>query len=212
MEIEEARRERRKAEWRCTRCCSDLLSLKLKKKYVTDIINKSRCEFYKSFITKNNSNQKKLFSATKKLLNHTDETPYPPFDDKINFANEIGSYFIDKICNIQLKLDNKASEYSARPSSSNNCLRPFPIMVRFSRLSENDVGKLIECSAKKICKVDPMPPPLVVNCIDSLLLLSPRSSIYPCLLAVSLTNGNVLLSTLYLRKLVLILYSKTIVL
>ena len=40
---------------------------------------------------------------------------------------------------------------------------------QFSQLSENDVHNLIESSAKKPCKLDPMPTPLVVNCIDSLL-------------------------------------------
>ena len=41
-------------------------------------------------------------------------------------------------------------------------------MDRFSQLSENDVRKLIESSAKKSCKLDPMLTPLVVNCIDPL--------------------------------------------
>ena len=83
---------------------SDLLTFKLKKKYATDIMNKSRCNFYKSFISENSSDQKKLFSATKKLLNHSDETPYPPFDDKLKFANEMGSYFVEKISNIHRAL------------------------------------------------------------------------------------------------------------
>ena len=40
---------------------------------------------------------------------------------------------------------------------------------QFLQLSENDVRNLIESSAKKPCKLDAMPTPLVVNCIDSLL-------------------------------------------
>ena len=43
---------------------------------------RSRCQFYKNFISENNSDQKKLFSATKKLLNDTDEVPYPPFNSR----------------------------------------------------------------------------------------------------------------------------------
>ena len=70
----------------------------MKKKYATDRMIKSRCEFYKNFISENSSDQKKLFAATKKLLNHTDEVPYPPFNDKIKFANEN--------FNIQVKRDN----------------------------------------------------------------------------------------------------------
>ena len=53
----------------------------------------------------------------------------------------MGSYFIEKIVNIQVKLDNMASGLSARPSASNSLSTPIhhygPI------LSENDVAKLI---------------------------------------------------------------------
>ena len=49
------------------------------------------------------------------LLNHTHEVPYPPFKDKLDFANEMGSYFIEKIDNIQAKLDNMASGLSSPP-------------------------------------------------------------------------------------------------
>ena len=54
--------------------------------------------FTRILLAKTVSDQKKLFAATKKLLNHTDEVPYPPFNDKIKFANEN--------FNIQVKRDN----------------------------------------------------------------------------------------------------------
>ena len=97
MEINKARRERRKAErkWRRTRFDSDLLTFKLKKNYVTELINKSRYEFHKSFMGENNSDQRKLLAATKTLLNHSHEVPYPPFKDKVTFANPMCSYFKD---------------------------------------------------------------------------------------------------------------------
>ena len=70
---------------------------------------------------------------------------------------------------VYVKLDNMASEFSARPSSSKNSPHPFLIMDQLSQLSENDVVKLIKCSAKKTCKLDAMPTMLVVNCVDPLL-------------------------------------------
>ena len=162
VEIRKAQRK-----WRHIRCDHDLLTLKLKKNYATKLMNKSHCEFYKSFIGENSSDQRKQFAATKTLLNHTHEVPYPQFKDKLTFANEMGGYFIEKIDNIQAKLDNMASGLSSLPPSSNSCLHPCSIMDRFPQLPENDVRKLIESSAKKSCKLDPMPTPLVVNCIDS---------------------------------------------
>ena len=61
-------------------------------------MNKSCCDFYKTFISKDSSDQ-----ATKKLLNHINEIPCSPFNNKLTFANEMGMYFIEKINNIQVK-------------------------------------------------------------------------------------------------------------
>ena len=147
-------------------------------------MNKSCCKFYKSCIGENSFHQRKLFASTKTLLNHTHEVPYPLFKNKLTFANEMGSYFIEKIDNIQAKLDNVASGLSSVPPSSNSCLHPCNIMDRFSQLLENDVHKLIKSSAKKSLKFDPMPTPLVVNCSDSLLPVITKISICRCLLAI----------------------------
>ena len=61
----------------------------------------------------------------------THEVPYPPFKDKLTFAEEMGSYFIEKTVNIQAKLDNMASGLSSLPPSSNSRLRPCSIMDSF---------------------------------------------------------------------------------
>ena len=57
-------------------------------------MNKSRREFFKNFIDKNSSDLRKLFAATKTLLNHAHEVPYLPFKDKLTIANEMVSYFM----------------------------------------------------------------------------------------------------------------------
>lgn len=126
MEINEARRERRKAErkWRHTGSDYDLLTFKLKKNFATKLMNKSHCEFCKSFIGENRFDQRKLFAATKTLLNHTHEVPYLPVKDKLTFANEMGSYFIEKIDNIQATLDNMASGLSSSSSIQQLLLTP----------------------------------------------------------------------------------------
>ena len=87
-------------------------------------MNKSHCEFCKSFIGENRFDQRKLFAATKTLLNHTHEVPYLPVKDKLTFANEMGSYFIEKIDNIQATLDNMASGLSSSSSIQQLLLTP----------------------------------------------------------------------------------------
>ena len=97
-EIKSAIRLRRVAErkWRRTNNACDLLNYKIHRNKVTSIMNKARCEFYKEFINTNSSNQRKLFRATKRLLRQSNDVPFPPFNDKLTFANNMGSFFVKK--------------------------------------------------------------------------------------------------------------------
>ena len=75
-------------------------------------MNTARLEFFKEFIEKNSSNPKDLFTATKKLLKHNHDVPFPPSDNKLTLANEMGAFFVDKIRTIHAKLDKLTSALS----------------------------------------------------------------------------------------------------
>ena len=85
------------------------LELKSKRNYTTYLTNTARREFFKEFIDNNSSNPKDLFTATKKLLKHDHGVPFPPSDNKLTLANEMVTYFIDKIRTIHAKLDKLIS-------------------------------------------------------------------------------------------------------
>ena len=55
-------------------------------------MNEARRKFYSDFIVENNSSQRNLFSATKRLLNQGHKVPFPPTSDKLVLANEMGSF------------------------------------------------------------------------------------------------------------------------
>ena len=61
------------------------------------------------FIAENSSNQRNLFSATKRLLNQGHEVPFPLTSDKLVLANEMGSSFVEKI--------NTTDQCQIRPTS-----------------------------------------------------------------------------------------------
>ena len=157
-DIKKARKERRKAEirWRRTRSASDFKEFKARKNHTTHLITKARCEFLKDFIGRNSFNQKNLFLATKRLLKQDHEVPFPPFKDKLTFANQMGSFFVEKIKTIHSKLDGLSSSL---PVISNNNAKSWSgtWMDQFKPLSECEVRRLIESSAKKTCILDPMP-------------------------------------------------------
>ena len=71
-EIRQAKRDRRKAEkkWRRTKLHSDLTEFQIKRNTVTNLLYKARREFYTpDFIAENSHDQRKLFRASKRLLN-----------------------------------------------------------------------------------------------------------------------------------------------
>ena len=109
-DIRDSRRERRRAErkWRRSRSVHDLLAFKKNRNFTTYLMNEARRTFYSDFIVENNSNQRKLFSVTKRLLNQGHEVPFPPTINKLVLANEMGSFFVEKINAIHYKLERLA--------------------------------------------------------------------------------------------------------
>ena len=71
-------------------------------------MNEARRKVYSDFIFENSSNERNLFVAIKRLLNQGHEVPFPPTSDKPVLANEMGSFFVEKIDAIYAKLDRRA--------------------------------------------------------------------------------------------------------
>ena len=79
------------------------------------------------------------------------------------------NFFAQKIAVIQNKLDDMAATVSPY---SDKCVVDTPAvqpMNCFRVLNESEVQRPIMATPKKSCTLDPMPTPLVVGCIDSLL-------------------------------------------
>ena len=145
-----------------------MLAYKAKKNDANALMNEARRKFYHNFIQDNSSSQRQLFSAAKKLLSNGDNrVVYPPVDDNIKLANQLGTFFIQKIETIGFNLDNMAQGLPTFPDD-HAPVSP-PPFSKFSPLTEEKVSKLINSSTKKSCTLDPMPTSLVTDCIDVLL-------------------------------------------
>ena len=96
---------------------SGLKAFKSMKNRTTRLMNSVRCEFYTNFINKNSDDQRKLFCATKKLLNKCAETPFPPHSDKLALANDMGAYFAKKISDIRVELDSAVGSPDVMPTT-----------------------------------------------------------------------------------------------
>ena len=117
-EIKAVRGEKRNTErkWQRTGSREDMLAYKTKKNNANALMNEARRKFRHNFIEDNSNNQRRLFSAAKKLLNQGySRAMYPPVDDNIKLVNQLGTYFIQKIVTISSKLDNMVQGLPSLP-------------------------------------------------------------------------------------------------
>ncbi len=166
-EIKEAKRKRRKAErkWSDTRLAADLADFKHKRNVVTRLMNKARREFYSEFIDAHSGNQRKLFTATMKLVNQSRTRDLPPVPDSAACTSSIGKFFYRKIANIREQLDSRSDPVTSKtqiPAAATTIgVSPFS---DFNVLTEQDVSALIMSSSRKTSPTDPMPSKLVSEC------------------------------------------------
>ena len=164
-EIREAKRERRGAEkkWRKTKNAVDLTIFKVKRNAVVSLMNKARKEFYTNFIEENSYDQRKLFKASKSLLNCKPCNAIPPDIDEKQFAEDIGKFFVQKVLNIRNRLDNIHSSCE-HETSIPHVASTVQHIREFDKLTENDVKSIMQRSSLRSCLLDPMPSWLVNQC------------------------------------------------
>ena len=90
-EIKLAKRQRRKAErkWRAFKARIDLLSYRTMRNRVTFLSNKARSDYYTNFLTENSTDQRRLFRASKSLLNLSKGSGLPLSTNDYQLANDL---------------------------------------------------------------------------------------------------------------------------
>ena len=119
------------------------------------------------FIENNSADQGKLFRAVKSLLSETKTLSLPAGLDSEVAANDIGLYFVRKVQNIQDNLSSSAEPDESFEPPSERCHTDS--FAQFNQLTMDDVRDIILRSAKKSCKLDPIPTSMVIHCMNELL-------------------------------------------
>ena len=167
-DIKSAIRARRKAErkWRANKNAENLAAFKRGKNYATKLMNSARCNYYSDFIGANSTDQGKLFRAAKSLLSEPKTLLLPNGVDAATLANDIGDFFVLKVKDIHMKLNDitlpSVTDYSTSCSAD-------VTLKEFNILSVVDVKELISRLPKKTSCLDPMPTSLVLQCSEELL-------------------------------------------
>ena len=95
----------------------------------------------------------------------------------------MGMFFIKKIADIRLDLDNHDKQQASTDRVSNDIEIDF-LLFKFSSLSQEEVHDLVRASSKKSCGLDPIPTKLLLDCLDVLLPIITKMINY------SLENGD----------------------
>ena len=182
-DIRKAKHARRRAEkkWRATRLPADLAAFKKERNRVVNLMNEARRVYYNrvyynhrvyynQFIEDNSTDQRRLFMASKSLLNmHLDRSLSPHTDSSL-LANDMGEFFITKIANIRSKLDGISPSHLPSTSEPDLPSEPSDIVLSdFQCQTVEAIRDMITSGKKKSCILDPMPVTLLSACLDSLL-------------------------------------------
>ena len=184
-EVRYAKRKKRRAErrWRAPKTPTNLALFRSQRNRVTYLMNKARQEYYRSFIDDISNDQRKLFKASKSLLNLAEGPTFPPCTDYQVLANEFGEFFVQKIAGIKSMISSTANR-----SLSSTLPAELVTDVSFSELellSANYVQSIILSSAKKSCLLNPIPTTLLVEHLNELL-----PSIYTRIINLSLSTSR----------------------
>ena len=133
---------------------------------VTFLMNKARSDYYTSFIIENSTDQRRLFRASKSLLNLSKSSGLPLSNNDYQLANDFGEFFTPKNTDIRSAIKNQIClpvSINATSTVTASCFSEFNL------LSESEVFDLITASSKKSCPLDPIPTKLLTEYIGVLL-------------------------------------------
>ena len=104
---------------------------------------------------------KKLYTLINNLTNNNKDNPLPESQSDEDLANQFAHYFMSKIKSIRDSLDSHPLYKPAK--------REVPKFLRFSRITEDQVEKIMRSMPSKCCELYVMPPKIIKQIIPSII-------------------------------------------
>ena len=156
--------------WRATTLPVDLAAFKKERNRVMNLMNEVRLVKYNQFIEDNSTDRRRLFVASKSLMNMKKDRSPPPHSDVSLLANDMGQFFIAKITNIRSKLDGILPSHPPLSTPEPNLESESGDIVfsDFQCQTTERVRHMITSGKKKSCILDPIPASLLSAGLHSL--------------------------------------------
>ena len=104
-----------KKKWTATRLPVDLAAFKKGRNRVMNLMNEARLVYYNPFIEDNSTVRRRLFEASKSLMNMKKDWSLPPYSDVSLLANDMGHFYCQ-----DYQYQVKAGRHSSITSSAVN--------------------------------------------------------------------------------------------
>jgi hypothetical protein len=143
------------------------------KKIVSEMIRKSKTDFYTNKVLECGRDQKALFKVINTLQGRDNTAALPSFSSPAVGAEAFSDFFCDKISGIRKKLDSQENMTNAAPLHLKTVLpledhKPVKTNHSFESVTEKEIRKIIESSPPKSCCLDPIPTWLLKSHLDVL--------------------------------------------
>ena len=109
------------------------------------------------------NDQKKLFAILSEIMCKSEGKSLPEHDSEIELAETFNNFFIDKITKIRNELDSKSESRQFREKTCESRI------TQFEPCTESELESIIKASSSSSCELDPIPTPLLKECLPSLL-------------------------------------------
>ena len=164
MKLARPKKERRQTERRCYswKLSVDLDILRLLRCKLNQLCQSAKSSYYQQQISECGNDAIAMFKITDTLMNKKQESVLPSHECSKAPANDIVSFFSEKIKNI----------IKGFPEISNNILvisEKFPRLEMFVPVTEKQLHKIILSGNSKSCLLDPVPTKLMKECLHCLL-------------------------------------------
>ena len=126
-------------------------------------ITSAKETYYTDKINQCGDDQKKLFSILKELMHNKPNNSLPDHQSECELTERFNSFFVDKISKIRDELDSVDIPFQFEEILCHSRLSVF------EPCSESEIKRIISASSNALCLLDPIPTPLLKQCLPDLL-------------------------------------------
>ena len=168
-DIGAAKKTRRQHErkWRHTKLTVHRDIFKAQQQLVKTMIRQAKFKYYNQQIQDCDGDQRALFRVIGALMSKKTTPVLPTHVSASDLALSFSEFFIGKITSIRETLEAQQQAVPDAPPTSSR--EPCSVhMSTFTPASIEEVTKIVKRSASTTCSLDPIPTPLLKDCLDEL--------------------------------------------